>query len=78
MSGSLIKHQLVTHLSLGMALRFVLDALRKPAESKVCVFLRGHIFQISFDFDICLIVPSYLTDVFVWKSGIGAVCGSSY
>lgn len=35
--GSVIKHQLVTHLSLGIALRYVLDALRKPADSKVCV-----------------------------------------
>lgn len=35
-SGSVIKHQLVTHLTLGIALRGVLDALRKPADSKVC------------------------------------------
>ncbi|KAL0547689.1 hypothetical protein IC582_012113 [Cucumis melo] len=33
--GSVIKHQLVTHLTLGIALRGVLDALRKPADSKV-------------------------------------------
>ncbi|CAA2972771.1 Hypothetical predicted protein [Olea europaea subsp. europaea] len=36
--GSVIKHQLVTHLALGMALRAVLDALRKPADSKMFVF----------------------------------------
>ncbi|KAL9175940.1 hypothetical protein ABFS82_02G145600 [Erythranthe guttata] len=36
--GSLIKHQLVTHLTLGIALRAVLDALRKPAESKMFSF----------------------------------------
>ncbi|KAM7476295.1 hypothetical protein LguiB_023538 [Lonicera macranthoides] len=36
--GSLIKHQLVTHLTLGIALRAVLDALRKPADSKMFVF----------------------------------------
>ncbi|KAL7238559.1 hypothetical protein ACSBR2_004616 [Camellia fascicularis] len=36
--GSLIKHQLVTHLTLGIALRGVLDALRKPADSKMFVF----------------------------------------
>ncbi|KAI8024154.1 CCR4-NOT transcription complex subunit 1 [Camellia lanceoleosa] len=36
--GSLIKHQLVTHLTLGIALRGVLDALRKPADSKTFVF----------------------------------------
>lgn len=36
-TGSLIKHQLVTHLTLGIALRAVLDALRKPADSKVGV-----------------------------------------
>ncbi|XP_073219959.1 uncharacterized protein [Cicer arietinum] len=36
--GSFIKHQLVTHLSLGIALRYVLDALRKPADSKMFLF----------------------------------------
>ncbi|XP_043718242.1 CCR4-NOT transcription complex subunit 1-like isoform X2 [Telopea speciosissima] len=36
--GSLIKHQLVTHLTLGIALRGVLDALRKSADSKMFVF----------------------------------------
>ncbi|XP_031390313.1 CCR4-NOT transcription complex subunit 1 isoform X2 [Punica granatum] len=36
--GSVIKHQLVTHLMLGIALRYVLDALRKPADSKMFVF----------------------------------------
>ncbi|XP_027108902.2 uncharacterized protein [Coffea arabica] len=36
--GSLIKHQLVTHLTLGIALRAVLDALRKPADSKMFAF----------------------------------------
>ncbi|TKY68978.1 CCR4-NOT transcription complex subunit 1 [Spatholobus suberectus] len=36
--GSVIKHQLVTHLSLGIALRYVLDALRKPADSKMFLF----------------------------------------
>lgn len=38
LSGSLIKHQLVTHLTLGIALRAVLDALRKPVDSKVRFF----------------------------------------
>ncbi|XP_058085160.1 uncharacterized protein LOC131232729 isoform X2 [Magnolia sinica] len=36
--GSLIKHQLVTHLTLGIALRGVLDALRKSVDSKMFVF----------------------------------------
>ncbi|KAI3444740.1 hypothetical protein Pfo_001405 [Paulownia fortunei] len=36
--GSLIKHQLVSHLTLGIALRAVLDALRKPADSKMFSF----------------------------------------
>ncbi|KAK9910902.1 hypothetical protein M0R45_034838 [Rubus argutus] len=36
--GSVIKEQLVTHLTLGIALRGVLDALRKPADSKMFVF----------------------------------------
>ncbi|XP_076942862.1 uncharacterized protein LOC143612873 [Bidens hawaiensis] len=36
--GLLIKNQLVTHLTLGIALRAVLDALRKPADSKMFGF----------------------------------------
>ncbi|XVF79827.1 hypothetical protein PTKIN_Ptkin15bG0021000 [Pterospermum kingtungense] len=36
--GSVIKQQLVTHLTLGIALRGVLDALRKPADSKMFLF----------------------------------------
>ncbi|KAH9627459.1 hypothetical protein KSS87_006150 [Heliosperma pusillum] len=36
--GCIIKHQLVTHLPLGIALRCVLDALRKPADSKMFAF----------------------------------------
>ncbi|PIA29475.1 hypothetical protein AQUCO_06000080v1 [Aquilegia coerulea] len=36
--GSLIKNQLVTHLTLGIALRGVLDALRKSSDSKMFVF----------------------------------------
>ncbi|KAM0926260.1 hypothetical protein ACQ4PT_003393 [Festuca glaucescens] len=36
--GSLIKHQLVAHLGLGIALRAVLDALRKSVDSKMFVF----------------------------------------
>lgn len=42
--GSVIKNQLVTHLTLGIALRAVLDALRKPADSKVCTIS----YQLSF------------------------------
>lgn len=36
--GSLIKHQLVTHLALGIALRGVLDSLRKSTDSKMFMF----------------------------------------
>ncbi|WKA05432.1 hypothetical protein VitviT2T_023400 [Vitis vinifera] len=36
--GSVISHQLVTHLSLGIALRYVLDAMRKPPDAKMFVF----------------------------------------
>lgn len=43
-TGSLIKHQLVTHLTLGIALRAVLDALRKPADSKVGVTSHIYLF----------------------------------
>ncbi|KQJ97773.1 hypothetical protein BRADI_3g33190v3 [Brachypodium distachyon] len=36
--GSLIKHQLIAHLGLGIALRSVLDALRKSIDSKMFMF----------------------------------------
>uniref|UniRef100_R7W1Y5 CCR4-NOT transcription complex subunit 1 n=1 Tax=Aegilops tauschii TaxID=37682 RepID=R7W1Y5_AEGTA len=36
--GSLIKHELVAHLGLGIALRAVLDALRKSVDSKMFMF----------------------------------------
>ncbi|KAL0662601.1 hypothetical protein Bca4012_099438 [Brassica carinata] len=36
--GSVIKHQLVSSITLGMALRLVLDSLRKPADSKMFLF----------------------------------------
>uniref|UniRef100_A0ACD5TIG0 Uncharacterized protein n=1 Tax=Avena sativa TaxID=4498 RepID=A0ACD5TIG0_AVESA len=36
--GCLIKHQLVAHLGLGIALRSVLDALRKSIDSKMFMF----------------------------------------
>ncbi|KAJ8900176.1 hypothetical protein K2173_024816 [Erythroxylum novogranatense] len=36
--GSIIKQQLVTHIPLGLALRAVLDALRKPPDSKMFMF----------------------------------------
>lgn len=35
-TGSLIKHQVVIDISLGIALHVVLDALRKSVDSKVC------------------------------------------
>ncbi|KAL0732249.1 hypothetical protein Bca4012_008458 [Brassica carinata] len=36
--GSVIKHQLISSITLGMALRHVLDSLRKPADSKMFLF----------------------------------------
>eukprot|EP00252_Welwitschia_mirabilis_P002749 TRINITY_DN12719_c0_g2_i1.p1 TRINITY_DN12719_c0_g2~~TRINITY_DN12719_c0_g2_i1.p1 ORF type:complete len:2025 (+),score=405.51 TRINITY_DN12719_c0_g2_i1:577-6075(+) len=36
--GSIIKHQLVSAIVLGVALRYVLDALRKPLDSKMFSF----------------------------------------
>lgn len=36
--GSLIKHGLVSSITLGMALRYVLDALRKPPGNKMFIF----------------------------------------
>ena len=50
--GSLIKHQLVTHLTLGIALRGVLDALRKPTDSKVSINF-SIFFLPLFSFHVC-------------------------
>ena len=57
-SGSVIKHQLVTHLTLGIALRGVLDALRKPADSKVCIACSRVRFR------LCLLCYLWLTFFF--------------
>ena len=34
--GSLVQHGLVSNITLGMFLRYVLEALRKPLGSKMC------------------------------------------
>eukprot|EP00798_Chlamydomonas_sp_ICE-L_P003954 gene3954-14033_t len=36
--GALVQHQLVSSITLGIALRYVLDALKKPPGSKMCTF----------------------------------------
>ena len=36
--GALVQHSLVSHITLGMFLRYVLEALRKPPGSKMCKF----------------------------------------
>ena len=36
--GSLVQHGLVSNITLGMFLRYVLEALRKPLGSKMCAF----------------------------------------
>ena len=36
--GSLVQHGLVSHMMLGMFLRHVLEALRKPPGTKMCRF----------------------------------------
>ena len=36
--GALVQHSLVSHITLGMFLRYVLEALRKPVGSKMCKF----------------------------------------
>lgn len=41
--GSLVKHQLVSSVILGQALRCVLDALRKPVDSKVKFDMSGNV-----------------------------------
>lgn len=45
--GSLIKHQLVAHLGLGVALRSVLDALRKSIDSKVSWYYLMNLYIVS-------------------------------
>ena len=77
-AGCLIKNQLVTHLTLGIALRCVLDALRKPADSKVRCFSSICVFSMH----PCsgggkLKLDIFATDVCVWYQGFGEVCQSS-
>ena len=36
--GALVQHSLVSHITLGMFLRYVLEALRNPPGSKMCKF----------------------------------------
>ena len=38
--GSLVQHGLVSNITLGMFLRYVLEALRKPLGSKMCARTR--------------------------------------
>lgn len=76
--GSVIKHQLVTHLPLGIALRGVLDALRKPADSKVCVISYHLFFHCFLSYNVVNgLSLSLRADVCLWDQGVGAVCGSS-
>lgn len=47
-AGSIIKHHIVSHLILGIVLRVVLDALRKPVDSKVSIHhFRQHAVMLS-------------------------------
>jgi hypothetical protein len=78
--GSVIKHQLVAHLALGIALRGVLDALRKSIDSKVCLWL----FSFSCIYSPPLLIYENSTsdcmmvaDVYVWYNSVGAVYGAS-
>ena len=57
--GSVIKHQLVAHLALGIALRGVLDALRKSIDSKVVYAY----FLLSVISTLCLYKVIYGTDL---------------
>lgn len=79
-AGSLIKHQLVSHLTLGIALRVVLDALRKSVDSKVtfsgfCFFFSDFIQHFVFHKFLCwiLLITFVLADVCIWGQGLGAV-----
>ena len=76
--GSLIKHQLVAHLVLGIALRSVLDSLRKSVDSKVsyhylnlCVFSIVANFYVNFE----VLLSWMFADVYVRYSSSGAVHG---
>lgn len=80
-AGSLIKHQLVSHITLGIALRVVLDALRKSVDSKVSVSLFFLViisdFSQHFVFHkiLCwiLLITFVLADVCLWGQGLGTV-----
>lgn len=62
-AGSVIKHQLVSHLTLGIALRGVLDALRKPADSKVTIILFKNILINSL---YVIMMPTSFLQMFVF------------
>lgn len=81
-AGSLIKHQLVSHLTLGIALRVVLDALRKSVDSKVSfsgffffLVIISDFSQLVFHKFLCwiLLITCVLVDVCLWGQGLGAV-----
>lgn len=70
-AGSVIKHKLVGHITLGVALRNVLDALRKSVDSKVCSQIDLELY-FSLDLNTVHFIISFLmifccTDVLVWS-----------
>jgi hypothetical protein len=73
--GSVIKHQLVSHLTLGIALRGVLDALRKNIDSKVCY---GYSFLLSVNSIVqsCTSNGMLVADVYIRHNSAGAVYGT--
>lgn len=73
-SGLLIKHQLVTHLALGIALRGVLDALRKSIDSKANNRLMKLLYLCFLE--STLSYKFLFADVYVWYKSFGAVHGS--
>lgn len=75
-AGLLIKNQLVTHLTLGIALRAVLDALRKPADSKVSI---EHLIMMLIYVNTFVLINDeicFYADVCIWYNGSRQVYGS--
>jgi hypothetical protein len=68
--GSVIKHQLVSHLTLGIALRGVLDALRKNIDSKVWLL---SLLSVNSIIQCCTSNGMMVADVYIRYNSAGAV-----
>ena len=69
--GSLVAHQLVSSITLGIALRYVLDALRKPPGSKMFAFGADALKQFA---PIVHMWPQFCAHVLQVRGGACSVC----